>query len=410
MTDMAATEGRRNRAVHHTALALTKTADGLIDPKLVLAWLMNAIGAPGFLVGLLVPVREAGALLPQLLLARRIERSRRRKYYWVAGSALQGVSALGIAAAATWLSGAMAGWVILLCLAVLACARSACSASYKDVLARTVKKGQRGKISGAAGTVAAIAVFTFAILLGTKILPLTPSAIAAAIAFAGALWLIGALVFAALDEPEDDSGSGTNRSIRELFLPLREDSELQTYIATRALLISTALAPPFLVMMGNLDGGGLGNLGVLMIASSIAAIVSSYLWGALSDRSSRQTLMAAGAASAVTLSCAAIAGFVGMGTLGGWLVPAFIFTAQLAYHGARAGRKTHLTDMDTRDRKPVYTALSNTVIGTMLLAGGLFGVLSDATGPHVVLAILASLSAAAVFAAHRLSEVQADAE
>jgi len=64
-----------NRAylTHVGSLVLTKTADGLIDPKLVLAWLLNAIGAPGYIIGVLVPVREAGSLLPQLFLAQRID-------------------------------------------------------------------------------------------------------------------------------------------------------------------------------------------------------------------------------------------------------------------------------------------------------------------------------------------------
>lgn len=407
MTDV---QNKTNRAIHVSSLTLTKSADGLIDPKLVLAWLMNAVGAPGYIVGLLVPVREAGALLPQLLMSRSIERSRRRKRFWVAGSAIQGISALAIAGAATYLTGAAAGWLTLLCLTVLACARSACSASYKDVLARTVQKGQRGKVSGAAGTVAAAFVFLFAILIAVDLVPLTPWAIAAAIALAGVFWIVAALVFATLDEPEADPDAEAGQGIAELFRPLAEDPELQTYIAARALLISTALAPPFLVMMGNLDDAGLGNLGVLMIASSIAAIVSSYLWGASADRSSRQTLMASGALSAVTLLCAAAAGLFGMESSFGWLVPAFIFTGQLAYHGARAGRKTHLTDMDTQDRKPVYTALSNTVIGVMLLLGGLLGVLSDLMGPPVVLAILAGLSATAILAAHQLSELQQDAD
>ncbi|WP_407943285.1 hypothetical protein [Mangrovicoccus ximenensis] len=51
------------------SLSATKIADGLIDPKLVLAWLFSASGVPGYLTGALVPVREAGALLPQLALA-----------------------------------------------------------------------------------------------------------------------------------------------------------------------------------------------------------------------------------------------------------------------------------------------------------------------------------------------------
>lgn len=404
---MAVSESRSNRVVHILSLVLTKTADGMIDPKLVLAWLMNTIGAPGFLIGLLVPTREAGALLPQLLLAQRIEQSTRRKYFWIVGSAIQGVCALGIAGAAIWLSGALAGWVILACLAVLAVARSSCSASYKDVLARTVEKGQRGKISGAAGTVAAVAVLGYAVLISVGILPLDPVVIAGAIAFAGGLWLVGAAVFTILDEPKDDTAADKDRSIKALLQPLREDSELQTYIAARALLISTALAPPFLVVLGNLEGRSLGNLGVLMIASSIAAILSSYVWGALADKSSRQTLMAAGAGSALTLLAAAFAGFVGMGDSRVWLIPGFIFLAQIAYHGARAGRKTHLTDMDTGGRKSVYTALSNTVIGLMLLAGGLLGVINDALGTPFVLAILAGLSGTAVLVAYRLSEVQA---
>ena len=90
-------------------MALTKTADSLIDPKLVLSWLLSAVGAPGAMIGALVPVREAGALLPQVALARRAEASAQRKYFWSAGAAIQGVAALAIAGAALTLDGAIAG-------------------------------------------------------------------------------------------------------------------------------------------------------------------------------------------------------------------------------------------------------------------------------------------------------------
>ena len=76
----------RQIGVHVSALTATKTADGLIDPKLVLAWLMSSLGAPGFLIGLLVPIREAGSLLPQLLIAQSVQRTERKKYWWAAGS------------------------------------------------------------------------------------------------------------------------------------------------------------------------------------------------------------------------------------------------------------------------------------------------------------------------------------
>ncbi len=394
--------------IHLTSLALTKTADGLIDPKLVLAWLLNAIGSPGYLVGMLVPVRESGALLPQLLLARVIQRREIRKYFWAGGAALQGLAALGMAVAALTLPSAVAGWVILLLLAVLAIARSACSASYKDVLSRTVEKGKRGKVSGTAGTVAAVAVLVFALLLSTGILPREPLFVAGAIAVAGGLWLLAAGVFSRLEEPEDESASDADVSLSGLLDPLQDDSEFRNYIATRALLIPTALAPPFLVMLGSTDTG-FGNLGLLVLASSIASIVSSYLWGALSDWSSRQSLMLAGAISGVVLAIASATGFLDLIDEAGLLIAVYVFVSQIAYQGVRAARKTHLTDMDSHGQKSVYTALSNTLIGVLLVLGGLFGPLADIAGPETVLAVLAALSLTAIVAASRLSEVQRDA-
>lgn len=399
---------KRAYRIHVGSLTLTKIADGLIDPKLVLAWLLNALGAPGYIIGVLVPVREAGSLLPQLLLARRIEAASERKGFWIAGSALQGIAAIGIALAAFTVSGASAGIVVLVCLAVLAVARSACSASYKDILARTVEKGQRGRVSGLAGTVASIIVFAFALLLSFGIWPREPSAVALAVFLAGLLWLAAAGLFSRLNEPLAEKDETAGRDLTDLLEPLTDDPEFQTYIATRALLVSTALAPPFLVILGGLGEEGFGNLGVLMIASSLAAIASSYVWGALSDRSSRWTLMVAGASAAATFLVAAVLGFLGL-TGGAIVIPALIFAAQIAYQGARAGRKTHLTDMDADGRTAVYTALSNTLIGVMLLAGGLLGLVSDMFGPGVVLLILSLMSGFGVLTAWRLSEVQADA-
>ena len=64
--------------------------------------------------------------------------------------------------------------------------------------------------------------------------------------------------------------------------------------------------------------------------------------------------------------------------------------------------------MDTGDRKAVYTALSNSLIGVLLLAGGMLGLLADSAGPEAVLAVLAIMSAASVVSGARLSEVQSE--
>jgi len=98
--DMEPPEARNARR-HVTALSLSKLSDGLVDPKLVLSWLLGSIGVPAAFIGMLVPIREAGALLPQVVLGGWLSRLRHRRWVWVTGSAVQGVAAIAIAMAAT---------------------------------------------------------------------------------------------------------------------------------------------------------------------------------------------------------------------------------------------------------------------------------------------------------------------
>jgi len=399
----------RNGAIHAVSLALTKTADGLIDPKLVLSWLLTALGAPGAMIGALVPVREAGALLPQLALARRVEASPRRKRFWAVGSAVQGLAALGIAAAALLWEGAAAGAAIVACLAVLAVARSASSVSYKDALARTVAKRRRGAVTGLAASVASVSVFGVGLLMATGPFEVAVAPLAAIVAAAGAAFLVAALIFMALREPADD-GEGSeddDGSLAALVDPILTDAQLRLFVLSRAALAVTALAPPFIVMLSAASGRtALDQLGPLVMASTLASVLASYVWGRLSDRSSRRTLMAAGALGAAVFAGVGAVGLT-QGGLGGALgAAAAIFVAQIAYEGVRAGRKLHLTDMAEDAFRARYTALSNTLIGVALLAGGGFGLAADRFGPAPVLLAFAGLSALGALLAAGLEEVQ----
>lgn len=400
----------RNGLVHVFALALTKTADALIDPKLVLSWLLTALNAPGGMIGLLVPVREAGALLPQLALAKWVERSPQRKRFWAAGSALQGLAAIGIALVAFSLSGALAGALIIVLLAALAVARSASSVSHKDALARTITKRRRGAITGLAGSVAALSVFAVGLLMATGVFSATVSPLATIIFCAGLFFLSASWIFLRLDEPCDmdpSEGDDDEGMVAALVAPLFKDGQLRLFVASRAALAVTALAPPFVVLMSTATGGTrLGDLGPLVVASTAASFLASYIWGRLSDRSSRKTLMAAGALGAFVFFVVGMSGAV-LGDLAGVLgASASIFAAQIAYEGVRAGRKLHLTDMAEDAFRARYTALSNTLIGLALLAGGLFGIVADVFGAHVVLLLFSGIAAVGAFLASGLDEVQ----
>jgi hypothetical protein len=403
----------KNGAIHIASLTLTKVADSLIDPKLVLAWLLTSLGAPGVTIGALVPVREAGALLPQLALARTVEATRTRKRIWSAAAAVQGLAALAIAASVLLLQGAAAGWAVLAALAVLAAARSAASVSYKDVLARTIAKGRRGSITGLAAAIGSLAAFAFGLAMALGLLPLARPSLAAAVALSGLAYLAASLLFLRLQEP-DITPDQKDTSLASLVTPLANDPQLQIFIAARAALTVTALAPPFIVMLSSASNTGassatnnaLASLGPLVMASTAASVAAAYVWGRLSDRSSRQTLVIAGLLSALAL---AIIGTIGLtdASLGGrWGAASAVFAAQIAYEGVRQGRKLHLTDMADDSRRARYTALSNTLIGGALLAGGTAGYIAEKTGPASLLLAFAAIALTGSLIATRLNEVQ----
>lgn len=400
-------EEAQNGLIHTASLVLTKTADGLIDPKLVLSWLLSALGAPGAVIGALVPVREAGSLLPQLALAQKVERMAQRKHMWAFGAFVQGFAALGIAACVLTLEGAAAGWGILGFVALLAVARSAASVSFKDVLARTIAKGRRGAVTGFAAGVGSVVAFGFGLLMALGIFDVAIPVLAAAVAISGGAFILAGILFLRLKEPHNGDAPSHPKGIAALIRPLREDPQLQIFIAARAALTVTALSPPFIIMLSSASGdGALDQLGPMVMASTAAAFVSAYIWGRLSDRSSRKTLMFAGGLSAVALAATGLVGMTFGGLGGAWGAGLAIFVAQIAYEGVRAGRKLHLTDMATDDFRARYTALSNTLIGFALLAGGLFGLAADLFGPAPVLLLFAVISLIGATIATRLDEVQ----
>ena len=390
----------RNGLRHMLSLSMTKVADGLIDPKLVLSWLAGALGAPAALTGLLVPIREAGALLPQILFAGWVQSLQHRKWAWVIGSAGQGIAALAIVVIALTMEGVAAGVAICGALAVLALSRAACSVSYKDILGKTVQKTRRGAVTGVAGSTASVAVLIFAGLLMSGLLrDVTPVIIA--IGIAAILWIGAAMLFSRLEEKTSEDTDDTSVD----FSPLKEDAQFRLFIAVRGLLTVTALAPPYFVILGG-GQSALEGLGALLLASAAAAFAGSYVWGRLSDKSSRKVLFLSGllATAFATLAVAAeLSGWAGTA----WVIPAILFFFMLSYQGVRSARSVYLVDMSPEEARSSYAALANTAIGVLLIVTGAFGGLLAMAGPVVALTGFAILSLIGGLLALRLDEVEA---
>jgi hypothetical protein len=389
---------------HALALGLNKSADGLVDPKLVLSWLMTYLGAPAAMIGFLVPIREAGALLPQLFTAARIRAMARRKWAWAGAALGQGLGAAIIALAALTTQGAAAGILILLGLAVLAVSRSAASVAYKDVLGKTVAKGQRGTVAGLAGTWAAGVLFTFAVAL-IWLAEARFAIVAGALIAAALAWFLAGAVFAGLrEEPGETEGGGNGAAAAIANLRyLREDRGLARFIIARGLLTATALAPPWFVVLAS-ESAALQSLGALVLAAAVAALVSSYVWGRLADRSSRLVLVLTGVIGAGAMGLALAISVAGLaGTV--WAMPLALFGLMVAHQGVRLGRSTYIVDMAPPERRAIYTAIANTVIGVILLASGVFGALAALGGAELTLALFALMALGGAWVAYGLKEL-----
>lgn len=83
-----------------------------------------------------------------------------------------------------------------------------------------------------------------------------------------------------------------------------------------------------------------------------------------------------------------------------------LFVLMMAYQGVRRGRSTHIVDMAPGEARSGYAAISNTVVGLLLLGGGTFGILADVAGLALVFAVLAVMCAAGAVAAKGLEDVQ----
>jgi hypothetical protein len=408
--DAACNDQPHNFFGYLVANLLGKVADEIASAKLVIPWLFGALGVPAAFTGFLVPIREGGVLLPQLVVAALVRRLALRKWVWVGGALASALSLWLMAAAASGLQGVAAGFAIVGALVLFSLARGLCSVAAKDVLGKTVSKSRRGALMGWSAGLSGLAVLALGLWLSLGGLGADDvSVFAALLAIGGVLWIVAALVFGSVREvPGATEGGGNALSVAlEQLRLLRDDRPFRGFVAVRGLLLSTALMPPFFVLLAqqSADAGLLG-LGALIIANGLAGSLSAPVWGYLGDRSSRSVIAIAALGSGLLALLVAFGAWRGWEWLVSELGLAALFLLLTVMHGGvRLGRKVYLVDMADGGTRAAYVAVSNTVVGVLMLLGGLVGLLADWLGTTAVLAFLGAGSLIAAVAAWRLPEV-----
>ncbi|WP_213997664.1 MFS transporter [Arsukibacterium sp.] len=368
--DSACTKVPKNFVLVLLSQILLSLGDLLTSPKTVLTWLMSVVGAPAAMVAWLVPIRESGSMLPQLLIGAWVRRYAIRKTFWIAGSIVQGSCVLGMAVVVSQWQGAAAGLAIIGLLVLFSLGRGLCSVAMKDVQGKTVPKGQRGQLTGIAGTVSGV----LTLLVSVWLLQQQPDSLwvyLVLLVVAGMLWFGAAALFSQVQEQpgETDGGANALQLAWQNLALLHTDPHFRQFVLCRALLLGSALVSPFLVLLAQQHHNGGQTLAWFLVCTSLASALSSVFWGRLADRSSRQVIIIA--AVMALAGCTVLAGlhvFTQPPALFGYLL--LFLLLSIGHAGVRVGRKTYLLDMASGNKRTDYVSVSNSIIGVLLLVVG----------------------------------------
>ncbi len=387
--------------------ALTKLAEQIASPGLVLPWLLSAMGAPSSLSGFLVPLSRSGSLVPQLLVSSRIRKYPRRKFFWVASGYTQALALLLMIPLTLFVGGLLGGIGILALLAVFSVASGVASVSYKDVMAKTIPKGKRGTLLSIRATVGgALALGAGAWLTLTAGEDEPILFYAALLAAAALLWFAATTLFAFIREEAGATDGGRNAidEARNGWRLLSEQRGFRDFVIARSLLLGVPLVVPFYSLFARELGAGLAGLGLFVMANSLAMVLSSYFWGRMADRSSKHAMAWGGLIGVAAAVIALALGWRLDLEYTSWWLAAIIFITGFAQAGTRLGRKTYLVDAAPERERPLYVAVSNTLVGIIFLGSSLIGLLAGLLGVQGVIAAFTVMMLAGSLMAFRLPD------
>jgi MFS family permease len=324
-------------------------------------------------------------MLPQLAIGAWVRRYAIRKTFWIAGSIVQGSCVLAMAFAVSQWRGVAAGFAIIGLLIVFSLGRGLCSVAMKDVQGKTVPKGQRGQLIGIAGTVSGV----LTLLVSFWLVAQEPNVLWVYLVLliaAGLLWFSAAALFSQVQEKPGETDGGANalqQAWQNLSL-LKTDLHFRQFVICRALLLGSALVTPFLVLLAQQQHNTGQTLGWFLASASLASALSTFIWGKVADRSSRNVIIIA--AGLALLGCGLLAVLHMMlqeVALVGYLL--LFLLLSIGHAGVRVGRKTYLLDMASGNKRTDYVSVSNSLIGVLLL---IVGAISSAIAWWSLLAVL----------------------
>jgi sugar phosphate permease len=396
-------------------------AETLIAADLVLTNFVSKLTTSNFLIGLVVPLRDAGWFLPQLIVSRYLQYRERVLPIYRAMSVVRSLVWLGMAAA-VFAIGDRSPIALLLIFYALYTVNSLASGlaglSFMDVVAKTIPSRRRGAFFGNRllfGNLLALgaSVIVDAALGGTLGFPYFTS-IALLL---GASWIAATLGLAAFSSIREPAGeireepSTLGQHVRRAARLPREDRDFRLLLAGRVLLMLSYMAAPFYGLYATRELGADDRIISLFLAArTMSYLAANPFWARVSDRRGNRLVMLGALIFGAIMPLAALTlkplldlTATPQAQWGYFYVPVFVVWGVFE-SGVGVGAVNLLLDFAPPRDRAIYIGLTNSVLGVALLSTSLGGALVDWIGLPGVFAFALVCTLAGLTMIYRMRE------
>lgn len=397
--------------------------EALTDATLVLALLVRDLGGSQALVGLLTSLKNGGWLLPQLLVAGRIE-GMPRKLPLYRRSALFRVIAFLVLTVVVFLANPLGPALTLLLLfvtyAIYNLTGGSSSLAFQDIVAKSIPPRRRGSFFSYRQLYGGLLAF----LVGGPLvrIALQQNGVLAFPANYGLLFVVALIVlalsllsFSLIDEPPLERPA-TRHSLKETLLAtphlFRADLDFRRFIAARLLGRVGAIADPFYIVYAR-EALGIAPryVGVYLAVRVLTAALSNLYWGRVADLQGNRRLMVLTGALSILVPLAALLLpllFAPGSTFLAWSFGLVFLLIGLSIDGSAMAGTTYLLEIAPEGERPTYCGIANTALGAAtflpVLGGALLATLNN---NYMLLFVIGLIGSVVAWAATlRLREVR----
>jgi MFS family permease len=382
---------QRNFAAGVVNGALFNLSVALVEPSVVLVVFVSHFTGSIFLQGLAGVVRPAAWCLPQLWTSSHVERRALAKPIYLAVSLVRAVMWLLLIIVVFTVRDPpvlLSAFFLLIVGEQLTAGFS--GLAFMDMVAKVIPPAGRGVFFSWRMSLGGLLGIGGGVVVAALLAPESPFDFPAnfglLFALAGAAAIAAFLVWLTVREPPIEprgQGGGLRRQVRLALAIWRQDANYRAYLQARvALMLVMVITPLVTVYVREGFGVPVGTVAVYPTVIAAGRVLCTAAAGWISARFGNRRLLRLGAGlGMLTLGMVVLAGLLGLSAeVAGWYflaVFAMVAARDAALQVALAALSINVAP---EDKRPIYMGFANTVMGVVMLASSLVGVLVGVLG------------------------------